>query len=187
MQQHSKIRHYNHTSRKRQKGMGLIEFAIYLALAAAILFGVFYLVGVVQGKRITNNEVSNVTMMASDLRTKFTGQSSFAGITPAAMIALNIVPKPTITSGFSTPVTVAAANINGVANDGFTFTYQVPSDDCSNFVSGAEGAFSRIAIAGTNVKNVPAGDNSISVAELASCGATATGNANVTIALSQGR
>lgn len=178
---------------KSQQGIGLIELAISLAIVAAVLFGIFYLVNVVQGKRATTAEAQNLTMMASDLRTKFGNQASFAGINANNMIKLGLVPESMISgtamiSGFSTPVTVAPTNLNGQANDGFTFTYQVPSRNCSDFVSAVEGTFSRVAIAGTAIKDLTANDNDISVADLASCDASAGGGSSmVSVAFTQGR
>ncbi|MCU1136913.1 MULTISPECIES: type 4 pilus major pilin [Stenotrophomonas] len=180
------------SSRKKQKGVTLIELAIALAIIGALVFAIFYMVGVVQNKRITSTESQYLNMMSADLRTKFSAQASFAGLNAANLISMNIAPRPmvvgtTLRSGFSTAVTVAPANVNGVADDGFQFTYQVPSDNCADFVTASEGAFSRVSIAGTVVKNVASGDNQISVTDLANCNASATSNANVTLLFAQGR
>lgn len=180
------------SNRKTQKGMTLIEMAISLAIAAALIFGIFYMVGVVQNKRITTNESQYLNMMAADLRTKFSAQASYAGLNAANLISMNIAPRPMVVgtalrSGFSTAVTIAPANVNGVADDGFQFTYLVPSDNCADFVTATEGAFSRVSIAGTVVKNVTTGDNQISVTDLANCNASATSNSNVTLLFAQGR
>ena len=179
-------------NRKNQKGVTLIELAIALAIIGALVFAVFYMVGVVQNKRITSTESQYLNMMSADLRTKFSGQASFTGLNAANLIRLNIAPRPMVTgttlrSGFSTAVTVGPANVNGVADDGFEFTYLVPSDNCSDFVMATEGAFSRVTVAGTVVKNTASGDNQITVADVAGCNATGTSNANVTLLFAQGR
>lgn len=185
---------YNNISNARkQKGFGLIELAIAIAIGAAIVFGVFVLVKRANSSRASSNEAKSLMMMASDLRTKFSGQGSFAGLSATNMIRMGLVPSnmivgnTSIRSGFSTDVAVASINLNGVADDGFQFTYTVPSDDCSDFVQSVEGAFARIAIGGTQIKNVPGGDNVINVADLASCGASGTTNAPVTLTFAQGR
>lgn len=176
----------------KQKGITLIELAISLAIVGAILFGVFYFVSVTQKKRIVTTEAQYLNMMASDLRTKFTGAASFAGISAANLIKLDIAPAPLITnttmrSGFSTSITIGSTNVNGAPDDGFEFTYQVPSKSCADFVAATEAAFARVTIAGTVVKEVATGDNQISVAEMAGCNATGTTNANVTLLFAQGR
>lgn len=179
-------------SKKKQRGVTLIELAIGLAIAGALIFAVFYMVTVVQSKRATSSEAQYLNMMAADLRTKFSGQGSFTGLNAANLIRIGIAPRPmvsgnTLRSGFSTPVTVAPANVNGVADDGFEFTYQVPSNNCADFVMASEGAFSRVSIAGTVVKNLAAGDSEISVVDISGCNATSTTNANVTLLFAQGR
>lgn len=177
---------------RKQKGFGLIELAIAIAIGAAIVFGVFVLVKRANSSRASSNESKSLMLMASDLRTKFSGQGSFAGLNPGNMIRMGLVPSnmisgTTIRSGFSTDVNVASINLNGAPDDGFEFTYQVPSDDCSGFVQSVEGAFARITIAGTQIKNVPGGDNVINVADLANCNASGTTNAPVTLTFAQGR
>lgn len=182
--------------RKNQKGIGLIELSIALVIAAAVLFGVFALVNKANASRVVTAEAQNLTMMATSLRTKFSNQASFQGISASNMIALGLVPENmingnAINSGFSTQVNVAAVNLNGQANDGFEFTYQVPAKSCSDFVSSVEGTFSRVNIDGTVVKNTAygasgGGDDAITVTDLAACDATA-GTAPVTVRFAQGR
>ena len=179
--------------RTRQEGMSLLDAALWLAIAAVMAFGIFYLVRVVTGKRVTTQEVQNAITMTTDLQAKFSAQASFVGISAANLIRLGIVPDSmvsgtTMVSGWSTPVTVAPVTLNGAANDGFTFTYQVPSRNCADFVQGVEGVFSRVVIEGTTVKNLVAGDTSIGVVELATCDATQGGGSTpVSVALSQSR
>ena len=177
---------------RKQKGFGLIELAIAIAIGAAIVFGVFVMVKRAQSGRASSNEAKSLMLMASDLRTKFSGQGTFAGLSPANMIRMGLVPSnmtagTTIRSGFSTDVGVTAINLNGVASDGFEFAYSVPSDDCANFVQSVEGAFARVSIAGTQIKNVPGGDNEINVDDLANCAASGTSNAPVALTFAQGR
>lgn len=163
--------------RKKQAGIGLIELSISLVIGAAVVWGVFYLVNNAQAKRVTTEEAQRLTMMANDLQAKFQRQGSFAGLTTTALIQLGIPPDAMIDgnalrSGHSTPVVVAAANVNGQANDGFTFTYNNwPAKFCSDLVMSAAESFARVSIAGTVVKNVTTGnsDGTISVVDLTAC------------------
>ena len=179
------------SAKRNQGGFSLIEMAIALAIAAAVLFGIFYIVSVVQNKRITNAEAQSFNMMVSDVRTKFGSQGSFTGITPQAMVQLGVVPRnmvsgATIVSGFNTIVAVAAINLNGTAADAVEFTYTVPRGNCADFATASEGAASRVTVGGTAVKNVTAGINAIQIGTLAtSCDAQSGGN--VAIAMAQGR
>lgn len=163
---------------RKQRGLSLIELSIALAIAAAVLFGLFYIVNTANAKRITTADSQALVMMANDLRTKFSGQGNFTGLTNATLIALGIPPEPmmqggnNLTTGFSTPITVASTNVNGIANDGFQITYSdYPSKSCSDFVMAAAHNFARVTIGGTVIKDLGTGstDGEITVAELALC------------------
>ncbi|MCD9046734.1 type II secretion system protein [Luteimonas sp. MHLX1A] len=180
--------------RRNQKGIGLIELAISLAIAAGVLWGIFKVVGTVNAKRQVSSLAQSTTMMGNDLRTKFSEQGNFAGLTTTTFIQLGIPPEELVTAantletGFSTPMTVAAANINGVANDGFAFTFSdFPAKSCGDFVMAVAPNFSRVTIGSTVVKNMGTGSNDpeITVADLANC---AGSNGVVSsIVLGQGR
>lgn len=162
---------------RKQAGLTLIELAIALAVAAALLFGLFYVVNTANAKRKTSSEVQNLTMMANDIRAKFAGQGDFAGLTAGTLIQLGVPPQSMISgsalsSSFSTPVAVAAANINGQANDGFEFTYtNFPANACADFVMAAASNFAKVTLGSMIIKNIGTGatDTTITVAELAGC------------------
>lgn len=177
--------------RSKQKGFSLIEMGIVLAIAAIVLYGIYSWVSRVQNQRVANDEAQNYNMMVSDVRTKFGAQGTFTGISPAALINLGLVPKTMINgaairSGWNTPVAVAAVNLNGTAGDGVQFTYTVPREQCSDFVTGAAGASARVTVGGTMVKDIPGGVNTVNVGTLATQCAANTGG-NVAILLAQGR
>ncbi len=167
----------NSFNRRKQAGLTLIELAIGLAIAAALMFGLFYVVGVANAKRLTTSDAQALTMMANDLRTKFSGQGNFQGLTTSTLIQLGIPPEHMINgtalqSGFSTPITATSTNVNGQANDGFEFDFaQYPAKSCSDFVMAAAHNFSKVTIGSNVVKNVGTGniDGEITVVELANC------------------
>src|SRR5690606_3116014 len=103
---------------------------------------------------------------------KFQRQGSFAGLSTTALIQLGIAPDAmvdgtSLRSGHSTPIVVASANVNGQANDGFTFTYNNwPSKFCSDLVMSAAESFSRVSIGGTVVKNVTTGNSDATISVL---------------------
>ena len=59
---------------RKQKGFGLIELAIAIAIGAAIVFGVFVMVKRAQSDRASSTEAKSLMLLASDLRPKFSGQ-----------------------------------------------------------------------------------------------------------------
>lgn len=189
--QQNVIRPSRAPQRKRQQGFTLIELVIVIAIAAAILFAVWIGVSRAQNSRKANEAVQNFNMMMADVRTKFGVQGSFAGITPAVMIDLGMVPQPMINgnairTSFNTAVAVAATNLNGTAGDGVEFSYTIPRVNCADFVTGTSGASARVTVDGTVVKNIPAGDNTLDVAAMSGqCNADAGGN--LVVLLAQGR
>lgn len=181
----------NIPSKKKQAGLTLIELSIAIVIAAALIFGIFYLVGVVNDRSVVKDEGQYLNQMVADARTKFRQQGSYAGITPQVMINLGIVPPPmvngnNITTGWSTNVAVAASNLNGTAGDGIAFTYTVPRKSCSDFIDAGAAASARVTIGTTVVKSIPAGQNTLNVANVATaCDADAGGN--VQVIFEQGR
>lgn len=175
---------------RKQQGFTLIELAIVLAIAAIIGILIFMRMTKVQNANIANNESSNLAMMVSDARTKFSNQGDYAGVSAAVLINNGLVPQTmvsgaTIKTGWGTGVTVAPSNLNGTANDGIKFTYTVPKKNCSDFVTGAAAAVSKITIGTTVVKNAPAGSSTLDMTALGTaCDASAAGT--VAAAFEQG-
>lgn len=181
----------NLPSKKKQAGLTLIELSIGIVIAAALIFGVFYLVGVVNDRSVVKDEGQYLNQMIADARTKFRQQGSYNGINPGVMINLGIVPPPmvngaNIRTGWSTNVAVAPTNLNGTVGDGISFTYTVPRKSCSDFVDAGAGAASRVTIGGTVVKSIPAGQNNLNIVNVATaCDSDAAGN--VAVIFEQGR
>jgi prepilin-type N-terminal cleavage/methylation domain-containing protein len=174
---------------KKQAGLTLIEILIVLVIAAGLLFGIFYLVGVANERSIIRDEVQSYNTMANDARTSFRKQGDYAGVAGGVLIQLGVVPPTMINgtairSGWNTAVVVAPINLNGTANDGMQFTYTVPRTSCPNFIDGVTNSAARISIDGEVVKNVPANLTTVNVAAVASaCNAGAGGNVPVLLAV----
>lgn len=177
--------------RKQQRGMGLLDMAIWLVIVAGVAAFIFYLVGVIQGRRASADEAQNLNLMMTDTRTKFGEQGSFNGVSPQVLIQLGVVPKSMINganirSKWNTDVAVAAVALHGAAGDGIEFTYTLPRENCAEFVTAGAGSAARVTVGGTVVKNIPGGINTLQTATLGtSCDANAGGN--VAVAFAQGR
>lgn len=147
------------TTLPRQRGLTLIEILIVIAIGAGILFGVFTVANRI-GERSTINELaSNLNMMAAETRSSFRAQGNYLGVTPAALIGMGVPPTTmvsgsTIQSPWATPIAVAPATLTA-ANDAVNFTITgVPAAQCAALVRAAEGAFGRVLIGSTVVKNM---------------------------------
>lgn len=175
---------------KHYRGFTLIELLIALSIGASVLFGVFTLVSKVQTKSIAKEAAESLNIMVADARAKFKSQGNFTGVTPKVLIDNRIPPSNmiqgnNIVSPWNTNIGVAPATLVNT-DDAIAFTYTgIGIEDCSNFVQAAEGAFSRIEVNGTNVKDVPGGVTQLKVADLGT--ACTAGGANSTIVFIQGR
>lgn len=175
---------------KKTKGFTLIEVLIVLAIAAAVLFAVFAAVSKVQAKQITKEAAEGLNLMVADTRAKFKSQGNFTGISPKVLIDNRIPPSNmiqgnNIVSPWNTNIGVAAATLQNT-NDAVAFTYTgIGEEDCSNFVTAAEGSFARVTVNGTAVKDVPGNVHQVNVATLGT--ACSNGGANNTIVFVQGR
>lgn len=181
----------NFYSKRKQGGFSLIELAIVIAIAAIIIMLVFSRLSRVQNARIASDEASNYSMMMTDIRTKYGSQGDFAGITAQSVINNGLAPRSMVNgtalrSGWNTPVTIAPISLTGTANDGVQLTYNVPREQCSDFVVGAAGASARVTVGSTVVKNAPANINNLDVNALGTaCNANLGGT--VAVLLAQGR
>lgn len=178
--------------RRKQKGLTLIELLIALVIAAGVLFGIFFLVGVANDRTIVREETQAFNTISNDARTKFRAQGNYVGVTPQVLIQLglvppNMVPNPpgnAIRTGWGTNLAVAPINLNGAAADGLQFSYDLPRRSCPDFVDGVASAASRIDIDGNIVKNVPGNVQVVNVAAVAAaCDAGAGGNVDVILAV----
>lgn len=187
---HSSIRSFRAPVAHKNKGFTLIEMAIVLAIAAIVLFGVFTMVSRANNARVATDEAQNFNIISSDMRTKFSTQGNYTGVTVENLVNLGAVPKHmvsggTINTGWGTTVTAAVTNLTGT-DDGVAFTYTVPRESCADFVTAASGASAVVSVDGTSIKNVPGGANTVNVAALGTaCDSSAGGN--VPVVLTVGR
>lgn len=144
--------------RVRQRGFTLIEILIVIAIAAGMLFGIFIVANRIAERSAINEFASNMNVLAAETSAAFRAQGNFTGVTPAVLLGMRAPPvtmvrgtnivSPWGTVGVA-PETVASAN------DGVRFTVNaVPAAACSNLVTAAEGAFSRVLIGAGAVKNM---------------------------------
>lgn len=180
-------------TRRNQRGLGLVEMAIFVAIAAAIILGALWVGNLVKDKLNVNEEVQTAVLMSNDLRTKFSKQGNFRGLSTANVIDLGVAPADRISgselrTAWSTSWDVVAANVNGQPDDGHQLVYtDFPAKVCSDFIMGVASNFARVTIDGTTIKDVTRGnnDNEISVDELTLC-AGSDGSVG-SIVLAQGR
>lgn len=144
--------------RVRQRGFTLIEILLVIALAASILFGIFTVANRIGERSAINEFATNMNVLAAETSAAFRAQGNFTGVTPDALLGMR-APPVTMVRGMEIvspwgPVHVNAETIAS-PNDGVRFTVNaVPAAACSNLVTAAEGAFSRVLIGAGAVKNM---------------------------------
>lgn len=149
----------NIVRKKSARGFTLIELLMVLAIGAGLLFAVFVAVNKVQSKALVKEAAENLNLMVADTRAKYKAQGNFTGVSPAVLINNRIPPQQmiqgtNIVDPWNQNIAVVSTTVTN-ANDAVRFTYPaVPRDDCSNFVQAAEGAFGRVTVGATVVKNL---------------------------------
>ncbi|THD11329.1 type 4 pilus major pilin [Metallibacterium scheffleri] len=165
--------------KKRALGQISIEYVIVIALVALALVGIIIYATRGRHEQNVNAEASNLTTMVGAVQKQYnTDPNGFANVTAPTIIDNGDVPSQlvqgtTIVSGFGSPITVAPATTYA-ADDSVSFTYDVPPDECSNFVQAVASDFVTISVGGTDVKNVAGGVPTVSNATLGTqCSSTA--------------
>ena len=145
----------------KQRGFGLLEVILSLAVIGILSYLVFTIFGGASTTASIKRETDNMAFVASRIPRIFASQGNYAGITTATMITAKAFPDSMAPSGatvvsnsFKGNVTVAPANILGT-NDGFAITSAgIPQDACGEIASTSANAFTQIAINGTVVRSL---------------------------------
>jgi Tfp pilus assembly protein PilW len=172
-----------YASRRTQRGQSLIEYVIYIGLAALAIAGFVYFAFVGNSNTAVNSESDNLTFIVSSARKLYYNSSTgYSGVSASVLINNGVIPDTevtgtTITSSFGTPITVAAGTLYN-ANDALALTYLVPPGNCSAFVSSVQSQFDRIQVAGSTEKDTTVGtafqQSNLGTACASSAGASVT-------------
>lgn len=129
-----------HNNRKR--GATLMEMVAWLALAAMIIAGALVLWNVANSSRQTTTALTQLNQIQTAVRTLYSGQSSYTGLTTAILVnskALqqSMISGATIRHAYNGAVTVTpVATTNGGANSGFTVSFaNIPQDACQQMLT----------------------------------------------------
>lgn len=148
---------------QQKKGAVLsLEMLMWAAIVGAVVVGIVSYLNSTSKDMKVQDAANSLMQMTKDTQRLFKSQGDFTGAAPAVLMQNGAVPAEmdtgaNIISQWNGVIAVAP-NTEASANDSFTFTYpNVTGEECSDFVSLSEGAFYRIAVAGTNVKDMAAG------------------------------
>ncbi|MCZ7860812.1 type 4 pilus major pilin [Agrobacterium salinitolerans] len=129
-----------HKTRKR--GATLMEMVAWLALAAMIIAGALVLWNVANSSRQTTTALTQLNQIQTAVRTLYSGQSSYVGLSTAVLVnskALqqSMISGTAIRHAYNGAVTVApATTTGGGANSGFTISFaNIPQDACQQMLT----------------------------------------------------
>jgi len=147
----------------KQKGNSLIEYGFYLALVGAALAILMMVNSGTKASALKGQEVTDITKLAQNVRDYFATQGNYVGLTEGMIVTGNLAPRSMLI-GATTPgtgtlvnttkkaVTLAPADIGGVASIGFTITGNLDTENCSGVVSNIQDQFAIISVGGAVVK-----------------------------------
>lgn len=148
---------------RKQGGFTLPELFLTLVVVV-ILLGLGFIVFQKVNRMISvNDNLTQITTMAGAAQSTYGRTNQYGLVTTAVAVQGHVIPSElrdgtaaTATNKFGGAVTVAPATSGaGGANDMLAVTWpNVPSDQCSDIVSGVAGAMRRIAVNGTDVKTL---------------------------------
>lgn len=143
-------------AKKNQKGFTLIEFSIVAAVIALLIYGIVQAGNTMFGGADTKKEKEHIQFISDNVKKMYEG-TNYNGLTNAIAQSAKVFPKEIVDNAYNhswnAAVTVAVATVNGIADSGYAITYaSVPSEACVDLVTGSQGRFDVINIAGTDVK-----------------------------------
>lgn len=178
---------------RKQRGLGVIDALIGIILVAGGAAFYIYNGKMASGSQLSGNEATQHAAWVGRIQKAFNEQGDFAGLTSKSLVDLGIVDRKRLSgnavmTGWNTGLVAVPANVNGAANDGFTFTVPMPRDACGSYVAAVASAASIITVGGTSVLNGVTGDGKLNVAGTSTaCNASGgAGSVNVVISASRG-
>ncbi len=125
----------------RKRGVTLIEAVLYISIALALIVGGLVFFQQASLAQRTNSAVRNISAIASETRALYQASPDFAGFTQTTLIDAGAVPSSLVNGAnlqneWGSPITATAADVDGVANDGFEIVYEsVPTAACVRLAS----------------------------------------------------
>lgn len=146
-------------AKKKQKGASLVEFMMYLGLAALVIVAA---VNWYRQSKLTSDvsaTIQNLGVLTTNIRNSFASQGTYTGLANTIILSSNGVPEGMrvpgdqnlIRSSFATDgVDVTPRNVGGVDDDGFGITFkEVPIRACNELVQKTYRTYKQVDVAGT--------------------------------------
>lgn len=134
--------------------LGLVLLVLAVLVAAAVIRFIDN-----SRKNSINDNVEALNFIGSNTIAKYGKQNQYAQATTANAVRNLVIPKEmrdglavTASNPFGAQITLTPLNLTGT-NDAVRIDWgNIPSNQCSDIVTGVQGTFRQITVAGTNVK-----------------------------------
>lgn len=184
----TKTKTVRNTNKNKQKGASLVEFMMYLGLAALVIVAA---VNWYRQSKLTSDvtaTIQNLGVLTANIRNSFAQQGTYEGLANTIVLSSNGVPESMrvpgdqnlIRSNFSTDgVDIVPRNVGGVDDDGFGLTFKdVPVRACNELVQKTYRNYFQIDVNGTII------NPSNNIADIqAACGFAESDGTNQNIAI----
>jgi type II secretory pathway pseudopilin PulG len=141
-----------------QKGFGLLEIGLALLIIAILGIYAYSQYNASRAEAQANGVVADFTSYAAKTQQRWTGQTSYSGVTLAQLIAAGVFPSnmvlstTSVNNKFNGAVTVAVTNLTGT-NDGLAFTEGgYTQEGCQAILPKVASVARKIDVGATNVK-----------------------------------
>jgi type II secretory pathway pseudopilin PulG len=147
------------STKNKQKGASLVEFMMYLGLAALVIVAA---VNWYRQSKLTSDvtaTIQNLGVLTASIRNSFAQQGTYEGLANTIVLSSNGVPESMrvagdqnlIRSNFATDgVDILPRNVGGIDEDGFGLTFkQVPVRACNELVQKTYRTYFQIDVNGT--------------------------------------
>lgn len=144
---------------RSQRGALSLELGLVLLIVAIIVAGAVMKYYENMRKNSISDNVEQLNFIGSNLVAKYGKQNLYSQATTANAVRSRIIPTElrdgdalTATNAFGSSITITPVNLTGT-NDAVRIDWgNVPASQCSDIVSGTQGTFRMITVAGTAVK-----------------------------------
>ena len=148
------------TKHSEQSGRSMVEMLGVLAIIGVLSVGGIAGYSKAMTKFKITKTFDQVSMLVANIRTLYSGQRDYAGLSTDIAYKLGVVPaemvgsdSETLVNAFQGKVAIAAATYNGIANASFGIAYSnLGSEACVQIVTSDWGSGSSSGFVGMNVE-----------------------------------
>ena len=175
--------------KNEQNGRSMVEMLGVLAIIGVLSVGGIAGYSKAMTKFKINKSMDQISMLVANIRTLFSGQRNYSGLSNQNAISFGIIPGEmdgggaVITNAFAGDVTISTAAVNGNNDAAFTIKYEgLGQEACVTMATSDWGSGSSSGLVSMNVGNTDADGTAYSGTDLPVTLINAAANCNCTTA-----